>query len=526
MADKKFIYKRRYGFSVRTNYEKRIESIKKDLLFRISKLKFLSKKIDGSDRYYLNSKDWKHKYRFREKLDLGGDPNKDYKGIRLKNINFFEVIEIDDFDKYRKTITSKFGKDELPFNIGQNKDLKDSLSQVKDSFDSVSWGRLCYLDYSKRKGDDSDLISSINISFIKTNESYFIFRIEVTPSVKFEKLFSEIIEEEDVDFAIRRFNSFLDILKTGRFISGESMISSLRFFNIDNLVADVDAQIKLNVTKHLKGFFHKSSKHSELPRLELFEVGSIEAFRNDDELSFGFRTGAEGKYRVNNDGIEICWDKSYRSENTRIQIVKQKGHGAKAKRDNDLTDYDWLESKNLVSSLTFPFVFNSILIMQFDRLNKLKRSVYDFVNRKNRSRLYRILQYVRLRNRYTNLKQDLSHILMVTKRFESEFTQENLNFYTEDFDLNRFSPEYYRKGESPKNLKQKIVEELTDQIEELNKRTKSVNQVFGPIEELYAYKTNLRLQVISLWIGIFAFIFAFDKVQKVFWDIVNYFTNW
>jgi len=109
-------------------------------------------------------------------------------------------------------------------------------------------------------------------------------------------------------------------------------------------------------------------------------------------------------------------------------------------------------------------------------------------------------------------------ILMTLKRFETEFTDENLALYTSDSDLQNFIARYTRNNEET-NLSKEIIKSLRYKIKTLDDKTKSLNEIFKPLEEFNGYKTNLYLQRFSIFIAFLAFIFTFSKA-KIFVMII------
>jgi len=71
------------------------------------------------------------------------------------------------------------------------------------------------------------------------------------------------------------------------------------------------------------------------------------------------------------------------------------------------------------------------------------------------------------------------------------------------------------------NLLNYLIKKFKSEISHLTKKKDDINEVFKNIEELNSYRTNYILQIVSLLIGVLAFIFAFDKVKDFFILIFN-----
>jgi hypothetical protein len=515
-------YSKRYNkLTLRESYHQKVYNFKKGLLIKMSN-SFLAKRLDHFDVFSLKQT-YIDKNILAKSKSIFSQPTLNYVAIDLTELHFFEVIEIDNFDRYQQKVISKFAKQKIFYTSSGHKDLKENLSKVKDDLDIISTGGLFSLNFKKNENKNSDLIDFVEVSYIKTNESYFMLRIEVSPSIHFKSIFRNILEQDDSSNSIIHFKPFFEIFKTKRFISHENFVTSTKCQSIQNLISDINEQVKLNVTRHLKGIFHDSSSSRFLPCIEYFEVEEIEDFHKDSNLRFYFDRGFDGPFKSPDSEIEVYLSDLRKEKISNIQVVKKKGHGKKKGEGNDMTDYAKLETYYLLKSLAFPCVFKAILHENRIKLNKLKRDIYDFIGDSSKNRKLRFIFFFISNRKYIELKVKLTQVILTLKRFESEFSKQELAFYTSDFQLIDF------KATTPipdsTNLLEKIIKNFEYQIKQLDKKTKDANEVFKSIEELNSYRTNLLLQVISIFIGLLALVFTFDKAKKLFQDIYNWVTN-
>lgn len=520
---KPFLYKKRYNHSVGEAIDDLFFKLKYRLQKFILQYKFTAKILHPLEGYMFDRKKKLGRFNIENRL-FTDEAIVPYNKVSIIEMNYFEVIEIDDFDKYRKTIISKFGKHQMFRSTKKQNDLKITLSKVKQEIDTISRGQLFSINYDKTQTENNDLISYVNVNYIKTNESYFILQIQVKLSTKFHDIFSEIVSQKDIGLSLNHYNSFIDIIKTKRFHSYESFQSSLKVSNIRNLLFDVNQQVKINITSHLQGHFHQSKKSKFLPSIECYEVENIHDFHLDKNLKDNFKNYFENYYALKDNKIEIYIPDSSDVKQTLIQIIKEKGHGEKNTSEKDKSDYDYLETYYLIHSLAFPCFFTAILSEQFEKLNLLKRQIYDFVNDTKKRNLFKPFLFFYYNNRYINLKQTLTEILLTTKRFETEFTNKNIYWYSDGQDLSEFEPRNKRVIRDNSDLMTKLINDFTYRIKQLEIKTKSINEIFKTIEELNNYRTNFLLQTISLLIAILAFVFTFDKTKILFikaWEIVR-----
>lgn len=525
--NKPFLYRKRYYSSWKEKLQEKSLKNKIQLQKKLSKNKYTSKLIDNYEVYALSKTKWLGKYHIDDIFNLPESERYNYTDIKLKELIYFEAIDIDNFDSIENKLISKFSnKQRGVFDIS-DEELKNKLSKIKNSFDTISNGKLFSINFKKVKSEKSDLISFANLSYTKTNESYFILKITIFPSEKFEKIFKKIICDDFTALRVPHYLPYLSILKKRRFIKHESFISNLKAHNLRLLLNDLNFQIKNNITKHINGYFHASRYSNSLPCIEYYEVEDINDMKKDTKLQDIFETDYNNHhYALNDNKVEIYLSDNYRRDQTLIQILKEKGHGGKSDvSPKDATDYSDIETYCLLDSLSFPCVFQGILNEQLNNHNKLKREIYDFGKNVNKPSLFNRFFFFRHNRKYIKLKQRLSQILISIKRYESEFTNQRIALYTREFDLRSFVKFSHQNTKTTENLLQVIVRDFNFQIKDLDSKTKGTNEIFKTIEELNSYRTNLFLQLISLIIGILAFVFTFNKIKTFFIDIINYLQN-
>lgn len=520
---KYYLYPKRY-LNRKERKLKIHNNVKGKILEFISYKKRVSKKFNIWETYSLKRKEWIDKHNIF--IDNVRKQNTNYySGIELNKVSFFEVVEIDDFNKLRKTLLSKFGNISGFLGINRKEELKKNLDELENKFDTISWGSLFSLNYKKENKEHNDLIDYIDCNYIKTNESYFIIRLDISLSEKANSIFEKIIQQKDVGLSFPNYNSYFKILRKKRFYYNISFLYSLKAYNIQNFISDLSTQVKNNVTHYFQGYFHTSKIFDILPNIQLYEVDDIKEFNADKELKSLYRSDF-GKYYSLEDGqIEIHFSDSWNNSQELIRIFKQKGHGNKETHKGDLSNYDSLENHFLIESLSFPCVFSAILQEQTNKLNSLKRQIYDQIKVSGNKYILKHFFFLGMNNKYLQLKHKSIKILLTTKRFEDEFSDRNLQLYTRgDISLKNFIARNARENEE-KNLLSYYIKTFRYQINRLDKKTKNLNEVFKSLEEFNSYKTNFILQIFSILIAILAFIFTFDKTKYFLLYIIKMITG-
>jgi len=516
---KYYLYPKRY-----LNHKERKlkihNNIKGRILAFITNNKRIFKKFNIWNTFSLGGKEWIDRYNIFTN-DVRNQNTNNYSGIRLNKVSFFEVVEIDDFDKLRRTLLSKFGNSPDFFGIDRKERLLKKLDNLENKFDNISWGNLFSVNYRKKSKENNDLINSIDCNFIKTNESYFIIRLDISLSEKANSIFKRIIQQKDSTLSFPNYNSYLKILQKKRFYYNISISFSLKTHNFQNFISDLSTQVKNNVTQYFYGYFHTSKIFNILPSIQLYEVDDIKEFNNDKELRSLFRSNSCKYYSLEDEQVEIHFSDSRNNSQEFIQVFKQIGHGSRETQSGDLSDYDGLENYSLIDSLSFPCVFSAILREQTYKLNALKRQIYDQIKISGNKYIFKHILLLGMNNKYLQLKHKSIQILLTIKRFEDEFTDRNLQLYTRgNISLKNFLVRNARESEE-KDLLSHYIKTFRHQINLLDKKTKNLNEVFKSLEEFNSYKTNFLLQAFSILIAILAFIFTFDKTKSFVLDIIK-----
>ena len=518
MSKKKYFF---YSKKYKTGSEKREEFIlrlkQKVFSFLLKNDSFINK-LDPVDRFQKYKEDREvhiAKNYYSGRLNLKWQPES-YKSLKLPYISFLEVIEIDKFDYFRKNLISKFSSNHSGFGLDlrYKEELKEKLSNIKIDLDTSGNGKLISLNFKKLRPKHSDLIDFLNISYLKTNESYFILHIEVSTSNKFKKFESKIFESLETDFSIRHFNSLKNILQHRFFTGHTSFRSSLVRKNIDNLISDLEFQIRYNILTPFKGYFHTSTLTSKIPRIEHYTVKNLRTLKEKNSLSSFFESSGIIQFTSQDELVDIHIDE----ESNKVFIIKEEKHQIQPNSKNDMSDYDKLESYFLIQSMAFPCVFGSILSEEFTRLNHIKRKMYDFLENTNKWRFYKSFLLFKQNNNYLKLKKEITKLNLITNRYKNEFNERSLAFLiNHSIDMNDY--EYSQKNRRKSlesNLSNFYIVKFTNDINYLSKKKDDVNHIFKNIEELNNYRTNFILQIVSLLVGILAIIFALEKVQRLF----------
>jgi hypothetical protein len=441
--------------------------------------RFAYEKIKASSRYSKLLERISSSYS-REEYPLLANRSKDYFEIELQEVHYFEVINIDEFENFRKKILQLFFDEKKEFNVDSYSQLKERLSQVKDDMNSITWGSLYFESFSGNA--NGTYIKCVEVSTIKTRESFFILRIKILPSDEFAELLKVIVSQPDSLGEQPIFNKLRKIIKSRKFIIGHSIIQSVRNRNIGNLLSDLKYQVYENVIKEFQGIFANNSSQY-VPSIEVFEVLNMDGFQKDVFIQRYF--DSDGPY-TNDEGRLLVYLNN-RFNRQSIKVVKE--------------NKNYLEH-DLINTLAFPVALNAVLTEYKFRLDGVKRRVYDFAH-ENSSRIK--LLFIPIFFKYLKLKSALTLLLFNLQRVQEEFDEMSFRvFLDNEVDLRRFKKRTTSGNELL--LRQSIESTLNSKITTLNREIKNANSTFKLIEEINLFKTTVFLQIASIFIAVVALL--------------------
>lgn len=512
-SESKFlIYQQRYKkLTLRQRTDVLIEKFK-DRLLRVISTTSLKNILSPYDRFTVDKRKQNLRQHFAERIK--------YKEFNVDKILFFEVLDIDDFDKYKDVLISKF-VDEARFKSESDKDkLRDNLANIKSSLDSIHYGHdLCSLDFNNKSY--ADLLDRVRVGYIKTLESYFILSIEVQPSLKFREIFQLIIDSDDHVVETIQYHKISTILKRRKFVSHTNVQLSSISESIKNLISDLNHQIKFHITDYLKGQFYKNQL---LPRIEHYHVSDIDDFKKDKLLT-KFIGNLKWSFKSENNKIYISLPEFRTDNDNCIKVLNEKGNGRRQEKANgNSTDYDF-ESYYLDQSLSLPCSLGAVLGNHYLAVRKLKRRVYDYINESSKKGFIKKFQTLKYSRDYIDLKILLAKNILLFKRFEEEFDERTLQvFLNDNIKLSNFMRTKFGNKETneEENLEAYFQHSFNFQIENLNKKISTLEQVFRPIEEVSIYRTNFWLQIFSIGIAVLAIILTADKAFEILLKIIHW----
>lgn len=509
-------------------YDKRYKKKKElfdEYLYRI-KIRFLSFLLSKKSlRKHLHSIDKFYEFKNKDAVNVAKNlfindkfstsENYNYKSLKLTDISFFEAVEIDKFDLFRKKFIAEFSLKHSGIRSGfQKKDeLIEKLSTVKTDLNTTSLGSLISLDFKNSRTKSSDLIDYLNISYVKTRESYFILQIRITTSEKFNDIANKIFLSKDKSLSVEHLNSVKNILKYRLFTGHTSLNFSLTKENINNLISDLQYQVNYNVLRKLQGVLYFTSNNLPLPIIEHYTIKNFIKKKENKSLNNIFNLSHLTKFTIDNELLDLYIDENKQ----KWVIIKEDSYNKK--------DYESFEEFLLLRSSTFPFVFDAILNSNFHRLNHIKRKMYDFFENSYKWNPLKVFLIFKQNQKYFNLKKEITKLNLITSRYKNEINFHTLNFLINDQSesIENFNLKYIPRDNTEKSLSffEYFYNEFKEKVELLNSRKDEINNMFINIEDLNRYRTNYILQIVSMLIAVMAFIFAFDKIKDFFLKIIN-----
>lgn len=257
--------------------------------------------------------------------------------------------------------------------------------------------------------------------------------------------------------------------------------------------------------KPFRGYFYTSKLNPNIPTVIHYSIENFLNLKKDYELSSFLSL----KQAICFSSKDHLFDFYLNQEYNTVLIIKEKGYGKKEPLEKDLTDYDWLESYSAIQDIAFVCVFESILNIEFLKLNQIKRRTYDLIKHSNRWMLLNYVSIFKYNINYFKLKKEIAVLNLTTSRYKNEFSKNSILFLTNRYgNLSNYNYVSVFKNEK--------------KIKLLENKKQDLNDVFKSIEELNSYRTNFTLQIASIVVTLLAFIFAFDKIKTFFSHLFLY----
>lgn len=438
-----------------------------------------------------------------------------YTKIKLNTIHFYEVLEIDEFEKFEKHILklvkSKANR-KASFFISSTSvgNTKKSLASIKTSFDTITFGHFFSLNFKDNSNPEYALLDHLTFSYIKTHESYFIINLEIKPSALFHEYFKKIVSGEAGFIDYPYYNNIISILK-GKWAQKYWTMGYVKGGNMENLFKDLNYQAQNFLRDNFRGIFLKASKKYYLPSIETFIVTNLDEFNKDRGLGEYFESRQNQIFTDEKKETEIIFPQSDKDayHHNSIKIIFQKPENTK----EESSGLEYGAEREFMQSLATPWILINILNLYWDNIASLKRKVYDFIKRNSKKNwINRVFRLFKIR-RIIQLKYDLAKYRVIFTRFENEFNPEKLSIYTHRGELSEFRQKGSDKPE--KNLHNYFQNRVKFPLTRLDKEIKIINENFTRIEEINSFRTNLFLQYASILLSLLALIFTFDKVKVI-----------
>tara|TARA_R110002050_G_scaffold123175_2_gene241810 strand:- start:2081 stop:3469 length:1389 start_codon:yes stop_codon:yes gene_type:complete len=430
------------------------------------------------------------------------------KKITLRQIEFIEVIELDDLGTAEKQIFKIIRENKFFTMFGSANNLsaseiteiKKKLDGFKSSYKTWSEGKLFSV-LNENNNTDSDLFKSIAFSYFKTYDNLLVLKLNVTPSKKFFQELKSIEKNKTIPNDYITISHFKDFIRTKRVIRGFRASGNLKEKGLQNLIFDLNFQLKKNFLSGLKGVFSK--RNDTNPFIAYFNTKSKLDYK---ELNKGF--GIIDSYGIS----DIFYDQNngYYAINYWNETKKNKGLYVIGENDAFPKKYD--SDKNLEQYCFSVSVFKSWATVHYLRsLNKeltnLRKSIYQFINSKNTIKF----------RKQVKIKTKLSKKKIRFQRIQREFNKRNIHFYfmSHDYKSNLLCA-VNNRWENYENYYSFIKKQIEYYIKDGDEQISDLDKYFEEISSINLIKLNYKFQFIATLLTIIGLVFAITNAEQIF----------
>lgn len=434
--------------------------------------------------------------------------NHSNKKISLRKIEFIEAIELDDLQTAEKQIFkiikenkffTIFGRDNK-LSASEISKIRDQLNEFKSSYKTWSEGALFSIK-NENPRSINDLFESISFRYFKTFDNLLILKLDVTPSKKFFEKLKSIQTNKTVPNDNITISHFKDFLKTKRIITGFRATGNLKEKGLQNLIYDLNFQLKKNFFLGLQGVFSKNNGENPFiiyfnakSKLDYKELNKGLGIVDTNDISDTFYDQNNGYYAIN------YWNSSKKCKGLYV-IGENNAFPKKYDSDKNLEQYCFSSS-----------IFKSWAIVHYLRslnkeLNDLRKSIYQFINSNNSIKFKEQIK----------IKTKLSKKKIRFQRIQREFNKRNLYFYFISHDYNSNSLQAINnRWENYENYYSFVKERIDFFIKDGDEQVTDLDKYFEEISSINLIKLNYKFQFIATLLTLIGLVFAITNAEDIF----------
>lgn len=442
------------------------------------------------------------------------EQNKSYlqassKDLKVQKIEILDIIELDQirdilnyFEALFKTKSCKDStwiKRELTFS--EQAEIKKWIADSIESYGFISYRGLFSI-VNNQKDENNDLFDSVELKCYKTRDTYFLLKLEVTPSDKFHSLTKEMMDTNIIPLDIPWLFPFKDFVKHKRFIRGYKAPGYPKEQAFKVLVDDLIFQIKKEYLVNFDGFYSNSLKTN--PHIIIFNSKDQLSFE-DFKIGFGlFSTRPCDIYY--NEALNFYIINRARYETINCLYVIG---------DSDSFPDEFNQDKILINIALSQTLYPSWILLNYlkdlnSEITSLRKQVYNFIHKK----------YPRF-NKQIKIQRKLSRMKILTTRINLEFTDDNIDHYinSNEFDLNLMLlvNNSWSKDSSFLTYCNRIFKYYR---KEIKSQITEIEEYFKEISNTNLIRINMRMQLFILIVSILGLLLALSNFDKLI-DFIN-----
>jgi len=433
--------------------------------------------------------------------------------VTLKSVYLNEVFHINDYKKVRKGILNLARKkysESGYFGDIDYKQLGDNLQNFSTAFDNAQIGKFLRLNFHKSRFHKNKPFYDATIFYHKTNESFIVMTIKISPKNTVTESFKSICSNEDSSYMTPNFYKWLDIIKNKCFLKSQSIHSSSKTENLDNVLNNLCLPAEQYFRKHLKGYFNATIKR--LPKIINIKISNTANLKEDTVLSrwLNFEE-CESTFEHNNQWISHWYPSNFDdSRQKKLFIIDTE--------DSKTTIY---EHGNIIQSLSFFWGLDNYFDLKRERAKILKREIYDFANGfgiKKWSLIKSVFQ-----KKYSRIKYKIAQDQIIYSIFSSEFnSKQEFSMYLMESNMQLYKNHKFCEKEKKELLHINKVENILEKANSNSQVINQLNERFKPIEELNNFNTSTSLDTIAIVISLVAFLLTYEKLIELFSSLIKW----
>lgn len=467
------------------NLKSRINLLLSNFLFSLYRNKLFQKlKLNKNGLIRHSVEKGEERYNFQYKIKIP-------KNLQLEpyTITLYDLVDFDELIDNKKKFIRILSKYKGGFlQKDPEKEINKSLKKLKDSYKTISYGRIYYNDLK----DDSktDLINGISYDYVKGKQSFMLLIYTIFPSQKFKDLFKEYINKTVKDESEIIFNSIRNIIKGKKWITSIHYKPIYPYHRITKLYNEINYQFKKRVISDLNMGVFNTNRKFLFPNVITYEYDKTQTESYLKEFFNRMRIIQKNLY--SDDSVFIHFPDNYSSG---MEVFIPKTSDSEKQKD-PFSSVEYL-SETYLSAISPFWTLLSVTNLYKSHYVKIRRKMYSYLSKGKDSIFLK---------KAINLKRKINFISWQLERICKDFSSKIYESHLEYHGISNLKNNSQRENVESTEFRKDLINSTKHATNELIDSFKDISTTFEKINSDNLVKTNMKLQRLLLFIAVLSIL--------------------